>query len=122
MRSLAEALITIARTGSAVVVGRGANYILEGEPLLAVRVVARKEYRIHRIVRMQCVEPQEAERILERADRERARFIQRYLHRDLEDPTAFDLMVNLERVGLDRGADTVVSLYRAMFPSPHEGR
>ena len=81
VRSLVKVLITVARTGSAVVVGRGANFILAGEPALHVRVVAGEEYRLRRLMRIQGIDRKEAGPMLEKADRERSEFVQRYLHR-----------------------------------------
>jgi cytidylate kinase len=115
VRSLAKTLITVARTGSAVVVGRGANFILAGEPALHVRVVAGREYRLRRFMRVQGIEREEAGRALDQADRDRAEFVQKYLHQDLLDVTAFDLVLNLERIGLDRGVNLVMGLYRDLF-------
>jgi len=116
VRSLGKALITVARTGSAVVVGRGANFILAGEPALHVRVVAGLDHRIRRIMRQQGCERDEAERAATRADRQRTDFVQKHLHGDLRDPTAFDVVLNLERIGLDRGVNQVLGLYRDLYP------
>lgn len=115
VRSLGKALITISRTGSAVVVGRGANFILDGEPGLHVRTVAGFDFRVRRVVRLQGMDREEAGELVARTDKERAGFVERYIHRDITDPEAYDLMLNLERVGLERGVDLVVNLYRNMF-------
>jgi len=111
VRSLGRVLITIARTGSAVVVGRGANFILAGEPALHVRAVAGKEHRVRRLARLHEIPFDEARTRVEETDRNRSEFVDRYLHRHIDDPTAYHVVLNLEEIGIDRAADIVIDLY-----------
>jgi len=112
VRALGRVLITIARTGSAVVMGRGANFILAGEPSLHVRAVAGPEHRIRRLSRIHELPAGEARERVEAVDRSRAEFVERYLHRHIDDPTAYHVVLNLEEIGIDRAADLVIELYR----------
>lgn len=109
--ALARTLITVARAGSAVIVGRGANFILAGEPALHVRVVAGLEYRIGRVMRHLGVERDKAEAEVLASDRDRSRFIDKFLRRDIDDPTAYHLVVNPEALGQEESAELVHSLY-----------
>jgi cytidylate kinase len=111
VRSLGRVLITVARTGSAVVVGRGANFILAGDPGLHVRTVAGKEHRIRRLMRLHEIPLEEARERVESTDRNRTEFVERYLHRHIDDPTAYHVVLNLEEIGIDRAADVVIDLY-----------
>jgi cytidylate kinase len=113
VRTLGKVLITLARTGSAVVVGRGANFVLAGEPGLHVRTVASVEFRVRRLIRLHGMSVEEAQDRVERSDHERAEAIQRYVRRDIDDPTGYDLVLNLERMGVDQAADLVIAHYGA---------
>jgi cytidylate kinase len=111
IRSLGKVLITVACTGSAVIVGRGANFILSGEPGFHIRVVAGFDHRVRRLMRLQELERDEAEGMVRAADENRERFVKRYLHRDINDPTAYHVVMNLEEVAIDAAADVVMDLY-----------
>jgi cytidylate kinase len=116
VRSLGKALIAITRTGRALVMGRGANFILAGEPGVHVRAVGGPEHRVSRVARMHGIDREEAEKLVERSDKERTGFVERYLHRDIDDPTAYHLVINVELVGLENAVDQVVGLYRKLYP------
>ena len=115
--ALARVLITLARAGSAVIVGRGANFILAGEQALHLRVVAGREYRIGRVMRRLGAGREEAETRVHAADRERLRFIEKYLHREIDDPTAYHLILNPGELGHERTVDLVHTLYREIHGS-----
>jgi cytidylate kinase len=114
--ALGRGFITMARAGSAVIMGRGANFFLAGEPALHLRMVAPMEYRVARVMRVLGIGRKDAEKEVRRADRDRTRFVERYLRRDIDDPTSYHLVLNLEVVGLDQAVDTVISLYHALYP------
>ncbi len=118
VRSLGKALIAVTRTGRAVVMGRGANFILAGEPALHVRAVGGRDHRVSRVARMHGIGREEAEKLVDRCDGERAAFVERYLHRNIDDPTAYHLVVNLEGVGLENAVGLVARLYRKLYPQP----
>jgi cytidylate kinase len=111
VRSLGKILVSVAHVGSAVVVGRGANFLLAGQPGFHVRFVASLGRRVEEIRRRQGVSRVEAENYVLRVDRERADYVHRYLHHDIDDPTAYHVVLNLELVGPDAALDTVVRLY-----------
>ena len=113
--ALARTLITIARAGSGVLVGRGANFILAGEPALHLRVVAGLEYRIGMLMRHLGVERETAEEQVRIADRDRNRFIEKHLRRDIDDPTAYHLVLNPELLGIEPSIDLAHTLYRRLY-------
>jgi cytidylate kinase len=112
IRSLGKVLITVACAGSAVIVGRGANFVLAGEPGFHVRVVGGFDHRVRRLMRVQELDEEEAETKVRKADKNRSSFVERYLHRDINDPAGYHLILNLEEIGIDLGADVVLDLYR----------
>ncbi len=110
-RSLGKILVSIAHVGSAVVVGRGANFLLADQPGFHVRFVAGLGWRVEETRRRHGLSRAEAEIHVLRADHDRAEFIHRYLHHDIDDPTAYHVVLNLELVGPDAALETVVKLY-----------
>ncbi|NPV04792.1 MAG: cytidylate kinase-like family protein [Syntrophaceae bacterium] len=78
-----------------VLVGRGANFLLEGLPhVLRVRLTAPVEQRIERVMRKDGVDRKTAARLIEKMDSDRAAFVRANFHRDWYDVTAFDMVFN----------------------------
>ena len=98
---------TIGKHGNAVVVGRGANFILPPEGRLRVRVICPLEVRIENLVKQYGVTTADAKRRIIRTENERQAFIRKYFNADISDPIHYDLMVNTGTLHLDRAAETV---------------
>jgi len=99
---------SIARRGSAVFVGRGAQFILPHNRTLAVRIVAPLAYRIDRIMRLRSLAVGDAKRLIAEIDRGRAEFISRFFRRDIDDPLLYDLVINAERCGVAATVEQIV--------------
>ncbi len=113
-------LVTVIRTigehGQAVVVGRGGNFILSPERTLRIRTVAPHAVRVARIMASENLPRQEAEKLVKQADSERREFIQRFYHRDPDDPLHYDLVLNTGTLTLEVAEATVVAALRSKFP------
>jgi len=109
-RHLAHALLAIRRIGHAVIVGRGAQYILRDS--LSVRIIASFDHRIKTLM-ARGIGRKQAEEEIRRSDHERAEFIRRTFDRDIDDLEYYDLVLRTDRFGLEGAADIVVSAVRA---------
>jgi cytidylate kinase len=101
MRTLAGVLGSIAMHGHAVILGRGANFILDPGRGLHVRIVAPVTQRIETISRLRSVDHEEAKRLVQRTDRQRASFVKRSFDADLNDPLAYDIILNTAGLGIE---------------------
>jgi len=115
VRQLIRVVRTIERHGGAVVIGRGAQFILAPEAALRVRVVCPHQKRIAGYAEREGLSEREAERKLVRVERERQTFIRRHYEREVGDPIHYDIMVNTEDIPPDQAADLLVAAYRAKF-------
>jgi cytidylate kinase len=115
MRQLLHVLHTIAQHGNAVIVGRGAQYVLEPTTALRVRTVCPLEDRVAGLAKRKGLSEKEAREACERIDRERRDFIRSHYDRDIEDPTGYDLIINTGTCSVDVAADIVISAYRSRF-------
>lgn len=102
----------LARAGNAVFVGRGAQFLLPRSKTFAVRIVAPEAFRAQRVRQRHNVELPEALDSIRRTDRGRRESIQRSFRQDINDPHLYDLVINVERFGLDRVADQIVHAVR----------
>jgi hypothetical protein len=95
---LFHAIRTVATRGKTIIVGRAGCCVTASLPEgVHLRLVAPESYRI-RQMGLEGLEALEARRELSRHDRDRARLVQVYFHRDIADPTLYDAVWNTERV------------------------
>jgi cytidylate kinase len=106
----------LAHHGDAVIVGRGAQFVLAPERTLRVRVVAPVEVRLRKLAASRKLSDAAAQSELEKVDRERLHFVRHHYHRDASDPSAYDLVVNVGSMSASAAVEVIVAAYRAKFP------
>lgn len=80
--------------GNAVIVGRGSAFFLENRPeVFHVFIYAPYEDKVRRLIRGG-TEPNEAARLVDTVDNDRADFIKRYFDKDWPDRHLYHLMIN----------------------------
>jgi cytidylate kinase len=109
---LAKVVWALARQGRAILVGRGANWLLDSSYGLRVRAVAPREFRVQRIAEQRKIDPVLAEKILLQEDEDVAGFIRQMYHREIDDPMGYDIILNLGALGTDAAADAVITAMR----------
>ncbi len=112
---LARAVQTIAGHGSAVIVGRGAQYMLGDHDALSVRIVAPLEQRIAGIMERRSVDRKAAMHEIKSVEADRTRFIKQTYSVDIGDPVNYDMVLNLGRLGIDEATRVIVAVYKARF-------
>jgi len=108
LKHLMTVLMTIAGHGRAVIVGRGANFVLPPERGLRVRIVAPLEKRIEAIAGMEGLDHVEARRKVIDRDRQMAEFIRLHYNKNLADPVHYDMVLNADSLGIDCCVDIIV--------------
>jgi len=116
---LAHVIGAIAHQGGAVILGRGANLLLQ-EEALRVLAVAPLEDRVRTVMESEGLSERDARRRIVEVESDRQAFILLHYHAEFADPTAFDLVVNTAVLGLDGS----ISAVRATLASwrPRSGR
>jgi cytidylate kinase len=102
---------TIGAHGHAVILGRGASYILPKEICLRVLVVAPLELRIRNVKDAYKVSEKVAKQNVMNRESDRVAFIRRYFHADMLDPVNYDLVFNMEM----NEQDTVVEMVKVVY-------
>jgi cytidylate kinase len=102
---------TIGAHGHAVILGRGASYILPKEICLRVLVVAPLETRINKVKETYNVSEKMARQNVMGKESERAAFIKRYFHADMLNPVNYDLVFNMEMCDKDAVAEMIKTAY-----------
>lgn len=94
VRELIDVLMAIARQGNAVLVGRGANWMLNPKYGLRVRVVGPVEARVAHVAERHGLALAEARERVETIDRQTRAFIRQVFDRDIDDPLGYDMILN----------------------------
>jgi hypothetical protein len=97
---LSRVILAAGRHGKVILVGRGAQFLLPREKGLAVRIVASEKYRIEQMMQRQRLNEADARRLVRQVDEGRRDFVRRFFHRDPADSHLYDLVLNVERLGL----------------------
>ena len=114
MRHLLKVVGTIGKHGRAVIVGRGAQYILPFDETLKIRVIAPLALRIYNVAHELGIEEKEAERMILKTDSDRRAFSRKYFYADVTEPLFYDMIINTMRVSVDEGVEIVKSALRQM--------
>jgi cytidylate kinase len=114
---LAKLVSAIGAAGEAVIVGRGANFMLPREEILAVRVIAPLRVRAQRLSEKMGVSVRTARRAARDLDYRRLRFARAMYRVDASDPHHYDMVLDSASLGLAISAEVIVRAVEAGMPS-----
>ena len=109
MDHLLKVVNTIANHGKAVIVGRGANFILPPDKRFSVRVVAPLEIRIQNVARTYKVSDERAKKRVIGRESRRSAFIRKSYNADIADPENYDLTINTGRMRIETAVEAVIA-------------
>lgn len=117
LQHLTKVILAIGEHGNAIIVGRGAQFILPQERIFRVRIVAPFEKRVERVMKNASVSREEAERYVISTENNRAAFVRRYFREDISDPKHYDLVVNTGSLEIEDAAETIKRAFsKKRFP------
>jgi len=122
LKHLTRVIGTIGRHGNAIIVGRGAGYILPPETTFRIKVIAPLEYRIESMMRIRSLPRADAQKYIEKRDGDRIAFVRKYFQADAMDPLNYDLVINTEKVGIEGAVDTILIAFRDWTKACGEGK
>lgn len=111
-RYLTQALRRIHAEGDAVIIGRGANYVLRCSSCLHVRLIAPLPLRVAIQRAGSDLSETEAAHRVRDEDRARRRFVQTVFHEDIDDPKHYDLLLNLGGLAPELAVELIVTAAR----------
>jgi cytidylate kinase len=100
-KHLYKVIITISELGGVVVVGRGGNFMLPHDQGFHIRVVAAVPKRIENLVKFQNLTHKQAEKEVKELDRLRAEFVRSSFRQNIDDPRAYDMVINTTYIHID---------------------
>jgi hypothetical protein len=115
MRSLARVMVDLAREGNAVIVGRGAHFLIPETRRLAVRLIGPLAWRVENYAREFGIDESEARRVVEFEDDRRRSFVQHNFHRDPCDVRHYDLVIDAHSIPREAVRSIILQALRARF-------
>jgi cytidylate kinase len=105
-----EALIyEVAKKGEGVVVGHGSQMLLRDfECALHVRIQASEATRIQNLTTRSGLSEEIARKLIHKRDQEQSGFFRFAFHKDWNDPSLYDLIINTEQLGIDLAAKLIM--------------
>ncbi len=113
LNHLMNVLMVIAEHGQAIILGRGANFILDPKKGLRVKIAAPYEMRLLQIMHEMELSKKDARRYIEEKDNQRLAYIRQHFHRDADNPLFYDLVLNTEFMPIDSVAETIVTALKS---------
>lgn len=113
-KHLAEVLLTIERAGFAIILGRGANFLLPRA--LRVRLKASLPVRIERVMKQMNVTRQQAEQLIRQSDKQRAAFVKQMFGRQIDEEGAYDLILHTDDLSPEGAARIVHTAVLVKYP------
>jgi len=112
LQAMTRVIWGLARQGRAVILGRGANWILNPEYGLRLRVVASLEERVARVADKDGLSIADSEKQVRGHDAEQIAFIRQVFDRDINDPLGYDVMLNLGSLDIDQATQIAIAAMR----------
>lgn len=107
LKHLMRVVGTIGRHGQAIIMGRGANFMLPPNGTFGVRIIAHLNLRIQNVSRDFGVTAEEARRRVLRTESDRRAFVRKYFHADIGDPANYDLVINTGTLSIDAVVEAI---------------
>lgn len=111
-KHLLSVILTIAHHGEAVIVGRGANFMLHPAGGLRVRLVASLPKRLESVAASRQTSPEEACHLILESDNERKAFVAQHFHKEIDDPLHYDLVLNTGELPAPLAAQIIVQAFQ----------
>ena len=109
-RIQSETIRHLASQGGAIFVGRASDYVLRDLKPLNVFISATMESRIKFVCERDGVTPDEAVDIIDKRDRDRARYYNFFTQRNWGAASNYDLCINRSALGTQKTADLIIEI------------
>lgn len=110
-KQLARAVKSIAKLGNAIILGRGANFILPDA--LKIRIDASEEVRIRNMMKFEGMTRETAQAKIHESDRERRHFLETVFGKERVNHATFDLVIWMDDFTNDEAVQVILAAVKA---------
>lgn len=112
---LCKVVLSVAKKGKVVFLGRGSNFIAPNAYGLNVRVTAPYRVCVSRAVQYEKVPHKKAREIIRKISAERAGFVKQYFGKDIANPKYYDLVLNTTYMKMSDAANIIALAFKQKF-------
>ncbi len=105
---LCTVVLSMARLGGVVLVGRGGNFILGPDTGFHIRIVCPREKRVENLVKYTSISELEANKAIDEFDRNRKELMRKLFSADIDDPQHYDIIYNTGYVDIEEMVQSAV--------------
>ncbi len=116
LKHLMKVVGTIGKHGRAVIVGRGANFILSRYKIFRVRIIAPMDVRIQNVMREYGTSEDETKKRILKTESHRRAFVRKYFNANITDPQNYDFILNTGTLSIDAAVNAVVGAMEGASP------
>ncbi len=119
---LVKTVLSISRRGG-VIIGRGSNLILSENKAFRVRITGSVEQCAKRVASREQIGTEESIKLVREVNNERAEYIRMLYDTDINDPSAYDLVLNSDRYDRVQMVDLILdAMEKAGYKLPDDAR
>ena len=115
-KNLFEVILSLARKGNCVILGRGGNFITNQFGGLHVRIVAPFLVRAGYTAQYEGYTIYEARERMKKYDHERKEFIRQYFGKDASNANYYDLVINTTYLQVKEATEIILHAFKQKFP------
>jgi cytidylate kinase len=109
LEALTSLIKELAQGHSAVIYGRGSQFILKDYPqTIHISMVAPNSVRLKNVMQTQGLSEDKARQEMQRFDSGAREFMKRFFNAEMEDPTKYDLVINTEYFTFEASVDLIL--------------
>jgi cytidylate kinase len=113
---MAAVIYEVAHRGEGIIIGHGSTYFLKDFTCaLHLRMHASSPYRIQRLVDTMKITPETALKMVQNRDNELKGFLDFLFQIDWNDLSLYDLVINVDKLGIDAAAEMIVNLAKTEY-------
>ncbi len=117
LHKTSKTILRLAEFGNAIIIGRGANIILANHTKsFHIRLVAPESYRIENAMELYHIDRKMAVDFIKKEDAARKDFIQKYFHKNIEDPLNYHAVINTNLLKTEEIAEMISHCVIKRFP------
>jgi len=116
IKNLCEVILSVARKGNCVILGRGSNFITQDHGGLHVRIVAPFLVRAGNTAQYEKRTIYNARERVRKFDKARKEFVKQYFGKNPSNANYYDLVINTTYMTIEQVRDIIVCAFKKKFP------
>ncbi len=101
LKGLKSVIAAVAEQGGAVILGRGANFMIPHDRSVSIRLIAPMSYRVKAIMAKLGTTEKAAKEFIAKREEAQRKFVGKYFNADVSDPNLYDAIFNTALVDKD---------------------